>query len=348
MTKRKDGRWLKVVIDGAKRLYFYSSKKTEKQAEKDIEKQILAYREKELKGKTFREVAEEWYDKHIPTVEVQTAEAYKPSYKYSIEVFGEIYIKELTPQNIQNAIDRKAVKGYAMKTMRNQLSIFSSIFKYAFVMGYISSNPCEYIKLPKNLKRGRRNIPNAEQIEKVKVSTNSQMGLLAYLLLYTGLRKGEALALTYEDIDYKNNRIFVTKSVYHDGNIPHVKQPKTEAGEREVYLFSCLADKLHAAGKTGLIFPGHDGELMHKSSFAKRWKKYQNENGITITPHQLRHAYASYILFDAGVDVKAAQSLLGHADISVTQNIYTHITEAHRQSTYNILNSFVEQFNNAN
>lgn len=347
MKRRKDGRWLKVVIIEEKRLYFYSSKNTEKQAEKDIEHQILLYTQKEEKGRLFKDVAEEWYNYHIPTLEVQTAVSYQSPYNYCIEVFGATYIKDITPQDIQKAIDLKANKGFAMKTMRNQRSVFSLIFKYACVMGYIKSNPCEYVTIPKNLKKGRRDIPNDVQIEKVKKCNDSQMGLFAYLVLYTGLRKGEALALTYDDIDFENKRIRVTKSVYHDSNVPHIKQPKTEAGIREVLLFDCLAEKLKSYKGKGLIFDGHNGELMKKSTFKTRWKKYQTDNNITITPHQLRHAYASYILFDAGIDVKSAQYLMGHSDISVTQNIYTHITENHRNTMYNKLNTFIENFNNA-
>ncbi|MCC8169446.1 MAG: site-specific integrase [Oscillospiraceae bacterium] len=345
MKQRKDGRWLKVVSINGKHIYFYSNKKTEKQAERDIAQQLLSYTEKEENGKTFSEVAEEWFYEHTPTLEVQTAESYRPPYTYCVEALGEKYIKDITPQNIQRAIDLKAQKGFAMKTVRNQLSVFSLIFKYACLHSYIESNPCEFVKVPKNLKKGRREIPNPKQIELVKTCTDSQMGLFAYLVLYTGLRKGEALALTYEDIDFRNKRIRVTKSVYHEGNAPHIKQPKTSAGVREVLLFECLAKKLKNKNGTGLIFQGSDGGLMKKSTFKSRWQRYQSENGITITPHQLRHAYASYILFDAGIDVKAAQTLMGHSDISTTQNIYTHITETHRNVTYDRLNEFIEKFN---
>lgn len=346
MKKRKDGRWLKVIVIEGTRLYFYSSKKTEKQAEKDINRQILEYTQKEEKGRMFKDVADEWYEQHMPTLETQTIISYQSPYNYCLEVFGDEYIKNIKPQDIQLAIDRKACKGFALKTMRNQLSVFSLIFKFACLKSYIESNPCEYIKIPKNLKKSKRLIPDDEQIEKVKSSVlYSDMGLFAYLILYTGLRKGEALALNYEDIDFHNKCIRVTKSVYHDSNMPYIKQPKTDAGIREVILFDCLAEKLKGLKPRGLIFTGKDGGLMKKSTFKVRWKKYQEDNGITITPHQLRHAYASYILFDAGIDAKAAQVLMGHSDISTTQNIYTQITEAHKQSTYSKLNEYIKKFN---
>ena len=80
---------------------------------------------------------------------------------------------------------------------------------------------------------------------------------------------------------------------------------------------------------------------MRKSTFKHRWARYQQETGLIITPHQLRHAFASYILFDAGIDVKTAQSLLGHSDITTTQNIYTQITNNHQVATADKINDFV-------
>lgn len=349
MKQRKDGRWVKTITTaGGKREFFYSTKKTEKQALKDIEKQILNYQEREEKGKLFKEVAEEWYDTHIPTVEVQTASGYKAPYHYCVEALGHFYIKDIKTQDIQKFIDRKASKGFAKKTIKNQLSVVSLIFKFACIQDYIDNNPCEYVRTPRNLGKTKRKIPTVAQIEKVKKHCTTQMEMFAYFLLYTGLRKGEALALTYGDIDFKNKCIYVTKSVYHDSNTPNIKQPKTEAGIRTVMLFDNLEKQLKQhfgkCSKDTLLFPGTNGALMRKSTFLRRWGKYQKDNELNITPHQLRHAFASYILFDAGIDVKVAQLLMGHADVSTTRNIYTQITELRQDNTYLQLNEYVKNF----
>ena len=85
--------------------------------------------------------------------------------------------------------------------------------------------------------------------------------------------------------------------------------------------------------------------LLLSAYFEDNWNKYKKEAGINITLHQLRHAYASYILHDSGIDVKTAQELMGHADISTTQNIYTQITERRIKDVSEKLNQFTSSIN---
>lgn len=70
------------------------------------------------------------------------------------------------------------------------------------------------------------------------------------------------------------------------------------------------------------------------------WEAYVKATGLTITPHQLRHAYAG-VLFEAGLDAKDAQELMGHANISVTRDIYTQISKTHKIKAQEKLNAFV-------
>ena len=326
MKKRKDGRYIKTVkIDGVRR-FFYSSAPTERQAEKDIAQQLLTFKEKEKQGKLFREAAEEWEKEHYTRLAYSTEQRYKPLVRCAVEYFDGSYIKDIQPTDIARFMKYKISKGYAGKTVSHQMSVLNMIFEHACIAGYIQNNPCQFVHVPGNLPKKKRGIPSVDEIERIKANTDKPFGLLAYFLLYSGLRKGEALALTYSDIDFKNKMINVTKSVYYESNTPHIKSPKTEAGARKVILLDCLAEKLPKR-KIGLVFHNESGTYMTHHEFAQGWKRYQKETGITATPHQLRHAYASYILHDSGIDIKTAQELMGHADISTTQNIYTQITE---------------------
>lgn len=341
MKRRKDGRWIKTKTINGKRIPFYSTEATEKKAIQDIENQMLAYKEKLVKGKTFIEVADEWEDKYITTVEVQTYAGNKGLIRYSKEYFGSQLIREISSNQILNFLERRINLGYASKTISNQLCILNLIFKYACINNYIQVNPCQYITVPRGLPKAKRRIPTEDEIQIIKNSCDKEFGLLAYFLLYSGLRRGEILALTYEDIDRKNKTIRVNKSVYWDGNAPHLKKPKTEAGIRNTILLDCLAEKIPHGLKNNLIFPEENGSLMRKSVFRKHWEDYKKATGLDLTPHQFRHAYASYILFDAGIDVKVAQELLGHASIEMTRNIYTHISQSRLKETTQILNKFV-------
>ena len=341
MKRRKDGRWLKFKTINGERIPFYSRESTESRAIRDIENQMLAYKEKLEKGKTFIEVAEEWDRKYAPTVEVQTYARNKSLIRYAKEYFKEQLIKSITSNQILSFLEYRISLGLASKTISNQLSILNTIFKYACINNYIQINPCQYITVPRGLPKNKRKIPSEDEIKTIKESYYKEFGLLAYFLLYSGLRKGEILALTYGDIDRKNKLINIDKSVYWDNNTPHLKKPKTEAGIRKSILLDCLAEKIPHGLKNNLIFPDEKGGLMRHSVFDKLWTRYQKATGLTVTPHQFRHAYASYILFDAGIDVKVAQELLGHASIEMTRNIYTQISQSRLKETTQLLNNFV-------
>ena len=199
------------------------------------------------------------------------------------------------------------------------------IFEFACINRYIVNNPCQYIHVPPNLPKHKRGIPDKDTIQAIVKNINVKFGLAACFILYTGLCRGELLALRWSDIDFDNKIIHINKSVYYVGNKPHIKQPKTEAGMRTVILPDFLAYNL-PRNKRGLVFPGKDGKPMAQHFFESQWDEYINSLNIDVHPHQLRHAYASYLLHDSGIDVKTAQELMGHADIKTTQNIYTQLT----------------------
>ncbi|MDF3005508.1 MAG: integrase family protein [Oscillospiraceae bacterium] len=247
----------------------------------------------------------------------------------------------MTSAEIKSFIDGFAKKGFAQKTVKTQLLMLNLIFKYAVLMGQITSNPCASVSIPKNLPRGRREIPSDDEIKRVKDNCqSSQMALLAYLILHTGCRRGEAVALRWADIDFDNKEIKISRSAYQSGSKVMFKCPKTVSGIRTVPLFDCLAEKLSPRVPTELVFPQPDGSPLDDSAFKTGWLDYRKQSGVTITPHQLRHAYAT-VLFEAGVDPKDAQELLGHAQLSTTMDIYTHISESRRKKTFEALNKFV-------
>jgi integrase len=340
MKKRSDGRWQKsITLPNGKRKVFYSTLPNQRQAEADIMRQAMSFKDKEEKGLLFSKVAELWEEEHCEKLAYSTAAKYKPLIKYANALFSDTLIKDITPNDIKLLISKKIKQGYAAKTITHQLSILKMIFDYACIEGHIKENPCQHIRVPSGLPKQKRRIPLSEEIQKVILSTDKSFGMIAFFALYTGMRKGEILALNWEDIDFENKLITVDKAVYFVGNSPHIKKPKTEAGTRKVILLDCVIEKLDRK-KHGLVFPGADGiSHMKQSYYEDNWDKYKKETGLNITLHQLRHAYASYILHDAGIDVKTAQELLGHADVSTTQNIYTQITESKLQKTAAQLNT---------
>ncbi len=343
MKKRKDGRYQKSKTINGKRIVFYSSEPTEKKAIRDIENQMLIYSQKELLGKTFGEVADEWEETHYKNLEWQTERRYKSMVLHllngftSTNGFKKEYIKSISSRDIERFFEEMVSLNYSTKSLKDQMSVTKMIFKYAVIKGYINNNVTEYLSPPKGTPKVIRQSLSDKEIEIVKNNTNSQFGLLAYFMMFTGLRKGEALALTYADIDLKNNVISITKSIEHYGDMPRVKMPKTEAGTRKVPLLDVVKNILPKGKQTDIVF-SENGNYMRNSYFNKYWKSYCEETGLKITSHQLRHTFAT-LLYEWEIDVKDSQELLGHSDISTTRNIYTHIRQNRITDTTNRINA---------
>lgn len=338
--RRKDGLYEKIMNINGKRVAFRAK------TEDGVFEKIMNYQEKQEKGLTFSEAADLWYDEHWESLSPTTQQGYKFAYDEILDYFGDDYIKQITHKDINQYI-KQLPKTYARKTCLTRLSLLSMIFKHAIVEDYISENPCQYVTISKIHKSKKRRAPTSEEINIIKRNIDIEykgfnIGFFVLFFLYTGLRKGEALALQYRDIDRNAALISVTKSVYFENNQPKLKPPKTEAGEREVIIPNIILNLLPNGKPKEYIFTEPNGTPMRNHFFEKAWAHWQDETGLDLTAHQLRHGHAT-LLHDAGVDVKDAQDQLGHADASTTQNIYTEVSAVRKNQTAKIFNEFLTQ-----
>lgn len=219
------------------------------------------------------------------------------------------------------------------------------IFNFAFEREYIEKNPCDLVKLKfkKSAITPKREAATKDEEDIIKnVGDDVPFGFFAKFLLFTGCRRGEALALTPQDIDFDNNTVSINKTVEWIGNNPKIKPtPKTEAGIRIIPLPDILIPELKKRSKQKYIFQNEDHGLMHHSQVARHWNALRRETGIRCTPHQLRHSYAT-MLFDAGIDVKTAQRWLGHTDIKTTLDTYTHLSNMRQEQSIGKWNEFIK------
>lgn len=210
--------------------------------------------------------------------------------------------------------------------------VYNHIFSYAVEQGYVLFNPVRDLKVPDGLPKKKVSAPPQDEIEKVKTSTDCTFGMFAYWAMYTGMRRGELLALEWSDVDIKKRRIKITKSLYHENNKPVVKEPKTKKSIGEVPILDTLLAKIKPQ-KRGLVFPNENYQHLTETQFQRQWELYCKETGITSTPHQFRHAYAT-MLFEAGIPPEEMQILLRHAQLSTTMDIYTDIREQKKTMVY--------------
>lgn len=337
-TLRKDGRYQTAYTapDG-KRKFLY-----DRDPKALYEKLQLATQEqKSPRPPTFREIAESWEREHREEITHRTWVNYAPHYQSILARHGDKQIQDVTALEIVNHLSAAKAQGYSATVVNSIRSLYRMILDYAVINGHAQFNPVASIRLPKGLKRGKRVAPTDDQIKTIFANAAAPFGLFPVLLLCTGLRKSEALALTWDDVDLNSREISVTKSIdYTVGASPQVKSPKTEAGTRTVPIIDLLYDYLaeeQKASTSPYLFPalpstrgGQGGGMMTLRGYEGAWNRYCESVGLwedgkpTITAHNLRHGTAT-LMFELGVDEMTAQRILGHSRIEITREIYTEL-----------------------
>lgn len=334
-TKRKDGRLVKAITVDGKRVYFYGS------TEREINKKIIEFSEKKEKREYFKNVAEEWWDEHEPSLSYQTKRGYVTAMKRAISEFDNTQISEIETKDINLFLHRLGNMGYSQKTVINHRLVTNLIFKYAILKGYIKYNPCENVKVKKGLPKTKRTSASLDDEEIIK--NNKDLWIVPFIALYTGLRKGEVLGLKWKDIDFEQNVINVVRSTYFRGNQTVEKSTKTEAGERTVPLLKPLKDELlKAPGKN----PNHyvctnAVKTLNLYHYERRMNEYKEKTGLRCTLHQLRHSFTTMCV-EAGLPVKTIQEILGHSNISTTMDVYADFRKKSMDLAIDTLNKAVE------
>lgn len=317
--------------------------------DREVDRKILEYQAQEKNGRKFSEVADEWERNH----EKEIAESSRNVYAYAVKrlktEFGAMLIKDIEPVDIKNYIRAFEAKGYKRDTVQIELSVCKMIFSHAVLKKDIRVSPATEVKKSRGLPTKKREALTEEQEAIVKAAGNVQKArwwLFGYLLLFTGMRRGEALALSYKDIDRKAGVIHVTKKLsYACGQYPKLEDHlKSENGRRDIPLLPPLAEVLPKS-RIGLVFPGKDGGYMRASEITKNWRAYCRDVGLNefqqaddgelletfpITPHCFRHSFAT-ICYEAGLDPRQAAQILGDTP-EVLEGVYTHLREGRRQT----------------
>ena len=330
--KRKDGRIeIKTTIDGKRKSFYGRTKQAA------LEK-MRQYREEVEKGPLVSAIADEWEEEYQKKVTPNSYRSVPARVRAAKERFQGKYAKDITPKMVSNYAKALAESGKTKKTVKEYLLILRQIFKKAIIDGDLTDNPAELIQAT-GKESTPREMPSDSDLDIVERFVDIEFGLFAFLIQCTGLRKGEALGLMFTDIDHKAKTINVVRSVYHIGNRPEAKAPKTKSGIRQIPLLDIL-DEVLPDCHVGYVFPGKENGLMTETEYKRKWDNYKKESGITCTPHQLRHAMATFC-FEADLTEKDAQDILGHADITTTRKIYTHIRESRRKLNADKLNNFM-------
>lgn len=292
-----------------------------------------------------------------------------------LPAIGSMRISDVKDIHLQKVLNSKT--GYSFSRMSKLKNRLTAMFEQARASRLIMYNPAEYIVMPKATAGSHRCITDFERTHFLKAAENHYSGLMFKVMLDCGLRTGEVVALDWRDIDIEKKRFKITRAMESGTN--NIKQPKTEAGIREVPIPNELFNELMSIRGDPFepIFLQPRGKVRHTHgsrrkaweslknqidiSMGARYEKTEDENGVMrrvkvlsvvaddFVPYCLRHTYCTD-LQTKGIPINIAKYLMGHSDIKVTASIYTHMSEQSIDEAANLINgvsSCVSAANNA-
>lgn len=307
----------------------------------------------------FKEVYKEWFEVYKVTVKESTVRSTMTFFeRYILPAFGDMYIDQIRLQHVQEAINRWSKVHSKASIIKNYTS---HVFKHAIrVHGSIEKNPCDYVRMPKrpqhpDREEPERNFYTVEELRAFLEILRERKSRLWYtyfqLLAYTGLRRGEALALRWGDIDLAGHSLSVKRTLAT--GLEHktiISTPKSLTSKRTIALdpgtVSVLkqwrVDQMEQWGALGFKTAGKEqpvfssvksNEFLSLSQPGHELDRITRQHGLRrITPHGFRHTHCS-ILFEAGASIKEVQERLGHTDVHTTMNIYAHVSPRKKDET---------------
>ena len=327
MKKRKDGRYQKKVMlsDGRQRLVYGRTIAEVNQAAdalRDQDRQGLVVGD----TTTVDEWAKTWFATYKSGLRNNTQNAYRNAYNNHILPFiATRKLQEVRPVHVRQVMQAVADKseslqGKVLVTMRQ-------LFTTARQNGLIQGDTTEGIKITPHARPKKKEYLTLEEQEALMAALESadpRARSFVGLCLYCGLRREEALGLQWSDI--QGDKLTVNRAVTFLNNQPDpIQELKSKSAHRTLPVPQRLLDLLAVGPRTSLyVVTCADGEVMTRIGFRRMWDKVKRAAPCEVRPHQLRHSYCSN-LYRAGIDLKTAQYLMGHATIQMTANIYTHM-----------------------
>lgn len=276
-------------------------------------------------------------------------------------VLGEVKLTDLTTSMIQDAYpkmweSKKSKKYKQCNYSDGTIKIFANAFRQGLVCaqneGLIRKNPHYGVVIPKNGVVKKVDAYTAEDQKKIVEYTKNKTDInrVFYMLIATGMRVGECIALTWDDIDLKEGSINITKTAINRRGYMEVQNhPKTEQSVRKIYLSDSTASFLKGLymkrglknDMTNLVFPNEHGNIYHTSALRSRWIKVCAELQIPYKNlHALRHSFATRAL-EKGIEVHTVSKILGHKSIATTMDIYQSVFSEQKIKAAQIMNDVV-------
>ena len=315
------------------------------------------------KEHTFEDVYHLWYDSRSPSWKEASRIVMENFFNYHIlPKYGNMNI-----ENISTVYGQKVINEWAKtsKSYTDMHSLAVSVVEYAVMLELIPSNKLSYVKVPKN--------QFADKQESLKFYTHDELNNMLYklkdygdtyskqilytiirLLAYSGMRVSEALALTWDDIDFEQNTVNIDKTVTRIKGGITIGPTKTRKSKAKLIIdidtMNILKKwqlyqkkyflKLGSSNKN-FVFCNREAKLQRTSAIYKNLETFCQKYNLEFKGiHALRHSHAT-ILLESGVSIKDIQQRLRHTDIATTLNVYSHVSNTQQQNTVDRFSAYM-------
>lgn len=366
VSRRKDGRYVQVIdvgmIDGKRiRKYLYGATAGE------VTAQVIAARSDLSKGMpiattalTVAEFSKTWLETSLKlTAKPRGYESFDNAMrKHVIPAIGGIKLIELSPGHLQKLIADKIAAGYHALTVRYLVSVIRSMLTKAVKLGLLSRNVATsmYLDLPR-IQRREVMVLNPEQARTfLNVAAGQRYECIFTMAIALGMRRGELVGLRWSDLDLDAGILKISQTLqrlrtgsdeYHRKTAMTPTDCKTPKSRRSIALPAFVVKSLRAQrakqaeqrlravrwwDQTDLVFTGKFGKPVEEQALHTDYKKLLEKAGLPTSMrfHDLRHCAAS-LLLAKGVHPRMVMELLGHSNIAITMNIYSHVLESSKR-----------------
>ena len=322
--------------------------------------QDLLKEQEAAKVMTLRQYAETVF---MPAKIVKISENSRSSFQGNLDrwiypALGNLKMPDITPANIASLLLSMQSQGKAHGTVTKTYTVLKSLFKMAYMNDVITRNPMDKVARPEprkdELRHHEAEAYTVAEIQQIIDALNEEpLKWQAYLLLMidTGVRRGEACGLQWQDVDFENNTVTISKNLcYTSKKGVYLDTPKNgkrrtiDVAPNVMDVLKLLQNKQAETVISPFVFAQEESQKpIHPQSPTKYMKRFAERCGIPdLHPHKLRHSFAS-IAITNGADIASVSEKMGHSDKGVTLRMYTHADAESMKRASNIFRDAIRK-----
>jgi integrase len=346
--RRNDGRWAAAISLGYRngrryRKAFYGKTR------KEVQERLTAALRSHEQGlavaperQTVRQFLEAWLEESAkPNLRPRTYEGYAGHvHAHIVPVLGHIRLARLTPPAVQGFLNQKRQEGYAPRTIQYMHAVLRRALGQAYRWGLVAQNVATLVERPKAARQEVQPLSPEQARALLAAVQGDRLEALYSVALAVGLRKGEALGLSWDDLDLEAGTLRVRAALQRVNGKLQLVEPKTDRSRRTIALPQSaivslrkhrvrqMQERLLAGSRweeTGLVFTTTIGTPIDPRNVTRHFKNVLKKGALSEKRfHDLRHTCASLLLVQ-GVHPRVVMEVLGHSQISMTMDTYSHV-----------------------